>query len=79
MDALRLQKQAATVVINGDTVIRTGIPGFGIRIQKANDSSILDLTSGSWLPFKFYSGAPALEAVPGKQSGTTAPKAGVSS
>ena len=71
MDDLRLQMQAATVVINGETVISTGIPGFGIRIQKASDSSILDLTSGAWLPFNFSSGAPALEAVPVKQSGTS--------
>ena len=71
MDDLRLQMQATTVVINGETVISTGIPGFGIRVQKSSDHSILDLTSGSWLPFNFSSGIPALEAVPVKQSGTT--------
>ncbi|KUV97851.1 fimbrial protein [Escherichia coli] len=43
----------------------------GFRVQKSSDHSILDLTSGSWLPFNFSSGIPALEAVPVKQSGTT--------
>ncbi|WP_252403679.1 fimbrial protein, partial [Escherichia coli] len=71
MDDLRLQMQATTVVINGETVISTGIPGFGIRVQKSSDHTILDLTSGSWLPFNFSSGVPVLEAVPVKQSGTT--------
>ncbi|EJE7191926.1 fimbrial protein, partial [Escherichia coli] len=39
--------------------------------QKSSDHTILDLTSGSWLPFNFSSGVPVLEAVPVKQSGTT--------
>lgn len=71
MDDLRLNMQATTTVINGETVIDTGIAGFGIRIQKASDHSILDLTPGTWLPFNFSSGAPALEAVPVVQSGVT--------
>ncbi|MFK8627433.1 fimbrial protein [Escherichia coli] len=71
MDDLRLQMRATTVVINGETVISTGISGFGIRVQKSSDHSTLDLTSGSWLPFNFSSGVPTLEAVPVKQSGTT--------
>lgn len=34
MDDLRLQMQATTVVINGETVISTGIPGLVFGFKK---------------------------------------------
>ncbi len=70
MDDLRLQMQATTVVINGETVIST-VFGLWYSGSESSDHTIFDLTSGSWLPFNFSSGVPVLEAVPVKQSGTT--------
>ncbi|HIB5144243.1 TPA: fimbrial protein [Escherichia coli] len=67
-DDLRMQLQATTTTINGETVLSTGIDGFGIRIQNATDHSLVAVGNSSWLPFK-TSTQPDFEAVPVKQSG----------
>lgn len=67
-DDLRVQLQATTTTINGETVLSTGIDGFGIRIQNATDHSLVAVGNSSWLPFK-TSTQPDFEAVPVKQSG----------
>lgn len=71
MDDLRLQMQATTVVINGETVISTGILGFGILGSESSDHTILDLTSGSWLPFNFSSEFLFWKSCAGETEGTT--------
>lgn len=40
-DDLQMQLQEATTTINGETVLSTGISGFGIRIQNAADHSLV--------------------------------------
>ena len=45
MDDLRLQMQATTVVINGETVIARVLPVFGIRIREKWQSTPFDLTA----------------------------------
>ncbi|EKM3534600.1 fimbrial protein [Escherichia coli] len=67
-DDLRMQLQATTTTINGETVLSTGIDGFGIRIQNATNHSLVAVGNSSWLPFK-TSTQPDFEAVPVKQSG----------
>ncbi|EIA3736804.1 fimbrial protein [Escherichia coli] len=67
-DDLRMQLQATTTTINGETVLSTGIDGFGIRIQNATDHSLVAVGNSSWLPFK-TSTQPDFEAVLVKQSG----------
>ncbi|EER5416955.1 fimbrial protein [Escherichia coli] len=67
-DDLRMQLQATTTTINGETVLSTGIDGFGIRIQNATDHSLVAVGNSCWLPFK-TSTQPDFEAVPVKQSG----------
>ncbi|HBA1862881.1 fimbrial protein [Escherichia coli] len=67
-DDLRMQLQATTTTINGETVLSTGSDGFGIRIQNATDHSLVAVGNSSWLPFK-TSTQPDFEAVPVKQSG----------
>ncbi|EFQ8034938.1 fimbrial protein [Escherichia coli] len=67
-DDLRMQLQATTTTINGETVLSTGIDGFGIRIQNATDHSLVAVGNSNWLPFK-TSTQPDFEAVPVKQSG----------
>lgn len=65
---LQMQLQGTTSTINGETVLSTGINGFGIRVQNAADHSLFVLDSGHWLPFNIGS-LPTLEAVPVKQNG----------
>ncbi|WP_205942047.1 fimbrial protein [Escherichia coli] len=67
-DDLRMQLQATTTTINGETVLSTGIDGFGIRIQNATDHSLVAVGNASWLPFNINT-RPEFEAVPVKQSG----------
>ncbi|WP_262197149.1 Yfc fimbriae subunit YfcR, partial [Escherichia coli] len=49
-DDLRMQLQGPTSVINGETVLNTGIDGFGIRIQNATNDSLITVGSSAWLP-----------------------------
>lgn len=65
---LQMQLQGTTGTINGETVLSTGINGFGIRVQNASDHSLFVLDSGHWLPFSIGN-LPTLEAVPVKQNG----------
>lgn len=58
-----------TTTINGETVLSTGINGFGIRIQDASSHAPVALAGNNWLPFNVNS-RPGFEAVPVKQSGT---------
>ncbi|MEO2952981.1 fimbrial protein, partial [Escherichia coli] len=67
-DDLQMQLQATTTTINGETVLSTGISGFGIRIQNAVDHSLVAVGNSSWLPFNINT-QPDFEAVPVKQSG----------
>ena len=67
-DDLQMQLQATTTTINGETVLSTGISGFGIRIQNAADHSLVAVGNSSWLPFNINT-QPDFEAVPVKQSG----------
>lgn len=70
IDDLRMQLQGPTRVINGETVLDTGIEGFGIRVQNSADHSLFTVGNNAWLPFNLTN-QPALEAVPVKQSGAT--------
>ena len=69
-DDLRMQLQGPTSVINGETVLNTGIDGFGIRIQNATNDSLITVGSSAWLPFSIDN-QPTLEAVPVKQNGVS--------
>ena len=62
-------QQGITTTINGETVLSTGINGFGIRIQDASSHAPVALAGNNWLPFNVNS-RPGFEAVPVKQSGT---------
>lgn len=68
-DDLRMQVQGTTTTINGETVLSTGINGFGIRIQNVADHSLFTLGSSDWLLFNYGDGIPQLEAVPVKENG----------
>lgn len=52
-DDLQMQLQATTTTINGETVLSTGINGFGIRIQNAADHSLVTVGNSSWLPHQY--------------------------
>ena len=68
-DDLQMQLQGTTTTINGETVLSTGINGFGIRIQDASSHAPVALAGNNWLPFNVNS-RPGFEAGPVKQSGT---------
>lgn len=65
---LRMQLKGNTTLINGETVLSTGIPGFGIRIENAADNSLFAIGENNWTPFSIGS-QPQLRAVPVKESG----------
>lgn len=67
-DDLRMQLKGNTTVINGETVLSTGIDGFGIRIQNGADNALIPVGDTQWIPFT-VSSQPQLKAVPVKQSG----------
>ncbi|MCQ8915694.1 fimbrial protein [Escherichia albertii] len=67
-DDLRMQLRGTTATINGQTVVATGIDGFGIRVQSVSDHSLFAVGYDNWTPFNFAN-QPKLEAVPVKQSG----------
>lgn len=69
-DDLRMQFKGTTTTINGETVLSTGITGFGIRIENAADNSLFVIGDNNWTPFSIGS-QPKLKAVPVKQSGVT--------
>ncbi|WP_420900450.1 fimbrial protein [Escherichia coli] len=67
-DELRMQLKGTTTAINGETVLSTGIDGFGIRIENAADNSLFTIGENNWTSFE-YNQLPKLNAVPVKQSG----------
>lgn len=67
-DDLRMQLKGTTTTINGETVLSTGIDGFGIRIENAADNSLFAVGENNWTSFD-YNSLPKLNAVPVKQSG----------
>ncbi|TGC15776.1 fimbrial protein [Escherichia sp. E4385] len=64
---LQMQFKGATTTINGETVLSTGISGFGIRIENAADNSLFPIGENNWTPFNINS-QPKLKAVPVKES-----------
>lgn len=54
-DDLQMQLQGTTTTINGETVLSTGINGFGIRIQDASSHAPVALAGNNWLPFNVNS------------------------
>ena len=69
-DDLQMQFKGTTTTINGETVLSTGITGFGIRIENAADNSLFAIGDNTWTPFS-VSSQPQLNAVPVKQNGVT--------
>ncbi|EFA4797723.1 fimbrial protein [Escherichia coli] len=65
---LRMQLKGNTTLINGETVLSTGITGFGIRIENAADNSLFAIGENNWTPFNIGN-QPQLKAVPVKESG----------
>ena len=63
-----MQLKGTTTTINGETVLSTGIDGFGIRIENAADNSLFAVGENNWTSFD-YNSLPKLNAVPVKQSG----------
>ena len=69
-DDLQMQFKGTTTTINGETVLSTGITGFGIRIENVADNSLFAIGDNTWTPFS-VSSQPQLKAVPVKQDGVT--------
>ncbi|HBJ1114246.1 fimbrial protein [Escherichia coli] len=67
-DDLRMQLRGSTTTINGEKVVDVGVPGFGIRIENADNNSLFSIGENNWTPFNITS-QPKLNAVPVKQSG----------
>ncbi|RZN54290.1 hypothetical protein D9736_00655 [Escherichia sp. E10V10] len=69
-DDLQMQFKGTTTTINGETVLSTGISGFGIRIESASDNSLFPIGENNWTPFNINN-QPKLKAVPVKESGVS--------
>uniref|UniRef100_UPI000A5BE295 transposase n=5 Tax=Escherichia TaxID=561 RepID=UPI000A5BE295 len=54
-DDLQMQFKGTTTTINGETVLSTGITGFGIRIENAADNSLFAIGDNTWTPFSVSS------------------------
>ncbi|MGX9738682.1 fimbrial protein [Pseudocitrobacter corydidari] len=65
---VRMQLKGDTTTVNGETVLSTGISGFGIRIENGANNSLFALGESNWLPFNINN-KPSLKAVPVKESG----------
>ena len=48
-DDLQMQFKGTTTTINGETVLSTGITGFGIRIENAADNSLFAIGDNTGL------------------------------
>lgn len=71
-DYLKLQIQGTSMTVNGETVLKTDKPSLGIRLQTADDKTLVPIGTSSWLNFQYTSSSgPSLQAVPVKVSGTT--------
>lgn len=65
---LQIQLKGTITTINGEMVISTNIPGFGIRIENAADNSLFAVGENNWTPFSINN-QPLLKAVPVKENG----------
>lgn len=71
-DFLKLQIQGTAVVINGESVLETDVPGLGIRLQMGNDNKLIPPGLTDWLPFQYQgSSGPDIQAVLVKNSNVT--------
>lgn len=71
-DFLKLQIQGNAIVVNGESVLQTDVPGLGIRLQTASDKTLIAPGSNTWLPFQYTgSNGPEIQAIPVKNNGLT--------
>lgn len=71
-DFLKLQIQGTAVVINGESVLQTDVPGLGIGLQMADDNTLIPPGTTDWLPFQYRDdAAPGIKAILVKENNVT--------
>ena len=66
-DYLKMQIQAETTSINGESVLKTNIDGFGLRLQTREGKTLITPGTTDWLNFTYTDNAPEIEVVPVKE------------
>lgn len=70
-DYLKMQVQGPSMMVNGESVLKTDVDGLGIRLQTRADKTLLPVGTSDWWSFQADKTDPVLEAVLVKPAGTT--------